>query len=122
MPYMAPDANFFPAATPNDGLMDLVINDGNIPAIKYLDLMMSVEKEKFFENPLISYRKVAAYRITPRDQKDGYISIDGERIPFEPFQVEIHQGLATVLSKRGEYEASGPPGWENAPIDENQAA
>lgn len=107
MGYMAPDANFFPAALPNDGLMDLVVNDGDISALKYLDLMTSVETGQFYGNPLISYRKIAAYRLTPK-QSAGYISIDGERIPFEPFQVEIHQGLATVLSKSGRYEAPGP--------------
>lgn len=113
MGYMAPDANFFPAALPNDGLMDLVVNDGDISAMKYLDLMTSIETGQFYGNPLISYRKIAAYRLTPK-QSAGYISIDGERIPFEPFQVEIHQGLATVLSKAGQYEAPGPRGWESA--------
>ncbi|KAF2861735.1 hypothetical protein K470DRAFT_256586 [Piedraia hortae CBS 480.64] len=28
------------------------------------------------------------------------ISIDGERVPFEPFQAEVLQGLATVLGSR----------------------
>lgn len=107
MGYMAPDANFFPAALPNDGLMDLVVNDGDISALKYMDLMSSIETGQFYGNPLISYRKIAAYRLTPK-QNTGYISIDGESIPFEPFQVEIHQGLATVLSKSGQYEAPGP--------------
>ena len=114
MPYMAPDANFFPGTQPNDGLMDLVINDGDIAPLRYLDLMTSIEKERYFDNPLVAYRKVEAYRITPRNQDSGYISIDGERIPFEPFQVEIHPGLATVLSRRGRYEANGPTKWEEA--------
>ncbi|KAI0109702.1 sphingoid long chain base kinase-like protein [Nemania sp. FL0031] len=114
MAWMAPDANFFNAACINDGMMDVVINDGDIPALKYLDLMTSVETGKFFDNSLVSYRKVVAYRFTPRDQTDGYISIDGERIPFEPFQVEVHPGLGTVLSKSGRYEANGPPNWEQS--------
>jgi sphingosine kinase len=111
---MSPTANFFPAAVINDGLMDVVINDGDIPIFKYVDLMTSVETGQFFDNPLLSYRKVVAYRFTPRDQADGYISIDGERIPFKPFQVEMHPGLGTVLSKSGRYEAAGPLNWENA--------
>ncbi|KAI0380606.1 sphingoid long chain base kinase 4 [Hypomontagnella monticulosa] len=114
MAWMAPDANFFTAACPNDGLMDVVFNDGDISAAKYLELLTSVESGRLFDNPHVSYRKVAAYRLTPRNQKDGYISIDGEHVPFEPFQVEVHQGLGTVLSKRGKYEAAGPAGWENA--------
>ncbi|RYP13561.1 hypothetical protein DL765_006826 [Monosporascus sp. GIB2] len=115
MAYMAPGASFFPATNPHDGMMDLVMNDGDIPLSKYLDLMTSIEKESFFEQPLVSYRKITAYRLTPRDQADGYISVDGERIPFEPFQVEIHPALGTVLSKNGKYEANGPPGWDTKP-------
>ncbi|KAF3067119.1 Sphingoid long chain base kinase 5 [Daldinia childiae] len=114
MAWMAPDANFFTAACPNDGMMDVVFNDGDISAAKYLELLTSVENGRLFDNPHVSYRKVVAYRFTPRNQKDGYISIDGEHVPFEPFQVEIHQGLGTVLSKNGKYEAAGPAGWEKA--------
>ncbi|KAI0485056.1 diacylglycerol kinase catalytic domain-containing protein [Xylariaceae sp. FL0804] len=118
MAWMAPNANFFAAACPNDGLMDLVTSDGDISALKYLDLMSTVEDGRFFDSPLVAYRKVAAYRLTPRDWQrvgdGGYISVDGERIPFAPFQVEVHRGLGTVLSKSGRYEAPGPLGWEKA--------
>lgn len=125
MAWMAPKANFFSAACPNDGFMDLVTNDANISALKYLDLMLSVEKGQFFDKPATSYRKVVAYRITPR-ANEGYISIDGERVPFEPFQAEVHQGLGTMLSRNGKYEAPGPTGWEkaegDAPADDGGAA
>jgi len=43
-------------------------------------------------------------------QKEGLIAIDGERVPWEPFQAEVVRGLGTVLSKRGAlYEWDGPP-------------
>lgn len=43
----------------------------------------------------------------------GYFSVDGEKMPFAPFQIEVHRGLGTVLSKNvGMYEAIGPAGWE----------
>lgn len=49
------------------------------------------------------------------DRDGGYISVDGEKMPFEPFQVEVHRGLGTVLSKSGYvYETDGPPGWDAA--------
>ncbi|KAI1810398.1 sphingoid long chain base kinase-like protein [Poronia punctata] len=112
MPYMTAKACFFPAACPEDGLMDVAMNDGDIRKRDYIPLMQSVESGNFFDNPLLSYRKVAAYRFTPRNQPTGYISIDGERVPFEPFQVEVHSGLGTVLSRRGRYECNGPPDWE----------
>ncbi|KAK1502057.1 diacylglycerol kinase catalytic domain-containing protein [Colletotrichum tamarilloi] len=112
MAYMAADANFFAAALANDGLMDLVCIDGDMSVGAQLSMLMSVENGKFFDNSLVSYRKISAYRIIPKNQKDGYISIDGEKVPFEPFQAEIHHGLGRVISKRGKYEAPGPLGWE----------
>ncbi|KAG6011513.1 hypothetical protein E4U43_008266 [Claviceps pusilla] len=108
MAYMAPAANFFPAALARDGCMDLVTINGDISPITATKLLYSVENGKFFDNPHVQYKKISAYRIIPRDQPDGYISIDGERVPFEPFQAEVHQGLGRVISKRGVYEATGP--------------
>lgn len=80
--------------------------------------------------PEVNYRKVTGYRITPRyapdgpgrlkakfkrwlggagKEKEGFIAIDGERVPFQPFQAEVVEGLGTVLSKRGGvYEFGGP--------------
>ncbi|KAI1260510.1 sphingoid long chain base kinase-like protein [Xylariaceae sp. FL1019] len=114
MAWMAPNANFFPAALANDGLMDVVTNNGDIPRMEYINLMTDIEKGRFYDNTRVTYRKIVAYRFTPRNQEDGYISIDGERIPFEPFQVEVHPGLATMISKSGKFDAFGPTGWEEA--------
>ncbi|KIW12836.1 hypothetical protein PV08_08023 [Exophiala spinifera] len=50
----------------------------------------------------------------------GYFSVDGEKLPFQPFQVEIHKGLGTVLSKNvGMYECMGPKGWEDVVVGTN---
>lgn len=106
---MATDVNYFAAALPNDGCMDLVTIDGDIGRVSTLQLFPAVENGKFFGLPHVKYRKIVGYRIIPRDQADGYISIDGEKVPFEPFQAEVHRGLGTVLSKTGHmYEAPGP--------------
>ncbi|KAM0325708.1 hypothetical protein ACHAQA_007008 [Verticillium albo-atrum] len=110
MPLVAPESNFFPAALPNDGLLDLVTINSDISILSQIGLLTSVGDESagFFANANVNYRKVTAYRFTPREQKDGYISIDGERIPFAPFQAEIHPGLGKTYSKTGRYEAAGP--------------
>ncbi|KAI9800338.1 MAG: hypothetical protein M1825_004108 [Sarcosagium campestre] len=108
MAWVAPGTNFFPASLPNDGHIDLVCINGDISRLSSLQTLMAVETNSFFGLEHVSYRKVAGYRIIPKNQKDGYISIDGERVPFEPFQAEIHRGLGTVLSKSGRmYEAPG---------------
>ena len=109
MAYMASDANFFAPALPNDGYMDLVCINGDISRMTAIRMMLAVENGKFFDMPGVWYRKILGYRIIPRNQEDGYISVDGERVPFQPFQAEVHKGLGTVLSKSGHmYEAPGP--------------
>lgn len=109
MGYMAADTNFFPAALPNDGMMDLITIDGDISRMTAVGLLTSIESGRFFSSAPVQYRKILGYRIIPKQEGDGYISIDGERIPFEPFQAEIHRGLGMSLSKTGhKYEAPGP--------------
>lgn len=111
MGYMASDALFFSPALPNDGLMDMVTINGDISRLSSFNLMLQIENGHFFDNPFVKYRKVLAYRLIPKHQDDGYISIDGERVPFAPFQCEVHRGLGTVLTKSGRmYEAPGPLG------------
>ncbi|KAL5442559.1 hypothetical protein PMIN07_004809 [Paraphaeosphaeria minitans] len=106
--YMSSDANFFPAALPDDGCLDLVRINGTLPRTKSIATLLAIEQHKFFDLPHVNYQKISAYRIIPKNQKEGYISVDGERIPFEPFQVEIHKGMGTVLSKNGHlFEAKG---------------
>lgn len=48
------------------------------------------------------YYKAEAYRVEPQFST-SYLSVDGEYYPFEPFQVEVHKGLATLLSPYGAY-------------------
>ncbi|KAF2869712.1 sphingoid long chain base kinase-like protein [Massariosphaeria phaeospora] len=106
--YMSPDNNFFPAALPSDGCIDLVRIRGDIKRHTAVQTMLAISENKFFDLPHVDYQKVSAYRIIPKGQKDGYISIDGEKVPFAPFQVEVHRGLGTVLSRSGHlFEAEG---------------
>ncbi|PNY25758.1 Sphingoid long chain base kinase 5 [Tolypocladium capitatum] len=122
MAYMAPDLNFFSAAVAADGCMDLVTINGDLSPVTATKTLMSVESGKFFDSPHVSYRKISAYRIIPRNQEDGYISIDGERIPFGPFQAEVHRGLGRVISKRGAFEALGPSNWDSVTVAERMHA
>lgn len=112
MTYMAADAPFFPCALPSDNSMDLVDIDGMIPFSTSIKSLLAVESNRFFDMPHVNYRKISAYRISPRlraGQKEGFISIDGEKVPFEAFQAEIVGGLGTVLSRHGPvYEFEGP--------------
>ena len=96
---MAANAKIFPVAHHNDGMMDLLMVDGNIKRRSTLQLYGNIEKGTILDSHLVDYRKVLAYRWTPKNQDKGYISIDGESFPFEPFQAEIHKGMGRVIMK-----------------------
>lgn len=128
MCWMAAATPAFPCALPNDGCLDLVCMDGDIGRVRALRAFLAVETGKFIDSDDVSYRKIAAFRLIPKSagqeggtlgkwmdkwglvkrksqgrgkEEEGYISIDGERVPFEPFQAEVHRGLGTVLSRGG---------------------
>ncbi|OIW31703.1 hypothetical protein CONLIGDRAFT_236669 [Coniochaeta ligniaria NRRL 30616] len=123
MAYMSPGLDFFPAAMANDGLMDLVTIDGPVSAAKAIEVQLGVESGQYFDNPLIKYRKVSAYRIIPRvEDGNGIISIDGERFDFKPFQAEVHPALGRTLSKVGGYENPGPKHWDKVTVSERLLA
>jgi sphingosine kinase len=132
MAYMSGDTPFFPVSLPSNGLLDLITIDGRVPRLTAVKMLTSVENGTIMNFPEVNYRQVTGYRITPRyapgaqggglrakfgrwlggkgEEKEGFIAIDGERVPFEPFQAEVVPGMATVLSKRGPvYEFDGPP-------------
>lgn len=112
---MSYNANFFPASVPADGLWDLILVDGDLPTIKGAKTLLATESDKFFDLPQVTYKKISAYRLIPRTT-DACISIDGERVPYEPFQVEVHKGLGRVISQNGKFEAKGPRGWRDVKI------
>ncbi|KAI1534144.1 LCB5 Sphingosine kinase and enzyme related to eukaryotic diacylglycerol kinase [Pyrenophora tritici-repentis] len=99
--YMSANANFFPASLPADGCLDLVRIRGDIPRLRALKAFQAVEDGTIFDMDDVDYQKISAYRILPKQQHGGDISVDGERVPFEGFQVEVHRGLGTTLSKSG---------------------
>jgi sphingosine kinase len=108
MAYMSANSNVFPTSLPSDGMMDLLRVDGDIKRVRALALADMVGKGGLIDENDVKYFKISGYRIIPR-QKEGYISIDGERIPFQGFQAEVHQGLGTVLGKTGGlFIAQGP--------------
>ncbi|RLV94545.1 Sphingoid long chain base kinase 4 [Spathaspora sp. JA1] len=105
MPYISDSAQFFPAALPNDGSMDMVMTDSNATIMETTSIMLSVEQGTHVHNDKVKHAKVLGYRLIPkvRDTTKHYISVDGEEFPFEPLQVEILPGVLTGLLQDGAY-------------------
>ncbi|KAF7366813.1 DAGKc domain-containing protein [Mycena sanguinolenta] len=93
--WLSRDSMLFTLAK-NDGLIDLVV----VPPRSAFASIKTVNRQEdgtFFRERDCYYFKVEAYRCTPLE-RSGYISIDGESIPYEPFQVENHARLGRIMS------------------------
>lgn len=71
--------------------------------------MDGADRGSLFSHPRVLYLKALSYRLSfppssAPSKKEGYISIDGERVKYEGFQVEVHKGLARVMSLTGRWE------------------
>ncbi|KAH7103880.1 ATP-NAD kinase-like domain-containing protein [Auriculariales sp. MPI-PUGE-AT-0066] len=100
VPYVSIDLCQFPIVHPNDGLIDLVIQErSNRGEVVKAIGVAPTGKQYWIESQ--HYFKVHAYRAKPLGP--GFLSVDGEAYPFEEFQVEAHAGLATTLSMLGHY-------------------
>ncbi|KAF8921225.1 ATP-NAD kinase-like domain-containing protein [Mucidula mucida] len=105
-PYVARDFMAFPASLPDDGLIDIVAQVTSTRADILGDLTHGPQGVHFWKKSC-SYIKAHAYRVKPLSPK-GALAIDGEPFPFEPFYVEVHPKLATLLSPHGYYAAEFP--------------
>lgn len=101
LPYVSRELLQFPYAVSGDGLIDvaLMLHDGGRSAkIRALDL---AGDGKVVYDKAMAYFKAQAIRVTPdypaghpKLRKGGIISIDGERVPYAPFQIEVARGAA----------------------------
>ncbi|CAG8463591.1 2665_t:CDS:2 [Gigaspora rosea] len=95
----------FTYALPSDGLLDLVVaRRDKVTRIKSLSFMAELETGNHIKMKEIDYYKVEAFRLTPKNSKNGYISIDGEKVDFAPFQVEVLPQLINIISIDGNYQ------------------
>ncbi len=113
LPYVARDLLQFPFAKAGDGTIDLVLmlhDGGRISKIRTIG---GAEDGTAIYDKSVAYIKVEAFRVTPllpqgskQLKGGGIISIDGEQVPYTPFQVEITEGLnMKVLSLYGQFVA-----------------
>ncbi|KAF9384033.1 sphinganine kinase lcb4 [Podila verticillata] len=105
MPWISKGSVTNPAAQPNDGCIDLLVFPKNIGRVAGLAVMIGVETGVHVFHKDVRYMKVKAFRVSPK-ASSGFISMDGEHTPYQPYQVEAHRGLISVLSIEGRYARS----------------
>lgn len=102
MPYVAADTKFFPAALPSDGTMDMVITDARTSLTRMAPILLGLDKGSHVLQPEVLHSKILAYKIVPK-LANGLFSVDGEKFPLEPLQVEIMPRLCKTLLRNGRY-------------------
>lgn len=107
MPYIAATTNFFPAALPSDGAIDLVVFDARSNFITTANALLSLEKGTHVWEDCVEHSKVEAFRLIPKSKKNCYISVDGEWFPYEAFQVEILKGVLRTILWQGDFTETG---------------
>ncbi|ESK81332.1 sphingosine kinase, partial [Moniliophthora roreri MCA 2997] len=102
-PYVGRDFMAFPVSLPDDGLIDIFVQAKSTRG-DAIAMMDEAPRGGIYWNENCHYIKAHAYRIRPLSKR-GSLSVDGERYPFEEFQVEVIPKLATLLSPYGCYAA-----------------
>jgi len=102
-PYVGRDLMQFPMSLPEDGVVDIVIQEHTNRGEMLKAINGAPQGQPFWLDSQ-HYFKASAYRVKPR-KPNGYVAIDGEAFPFEEFQVEVLKGLGTFMSPYGHYAA-----------------
>lgn len=106
-PYVGVDLMQFPVSLPSDGCIDITIQERTTRNVM-LQAIEGGPRGEGFWMPSQHYFKAEAYRVEPLSS-NSCLAVDGEAYPFEPFEVEVHKGLATWLSPYGHYKVNFDP-------------
>ncbi|KAF9650762.1 hypothetical protein BDM02DRAFT_3111507 [Thelephora ganbajun] len=100
MPYVSQDLLQWPLGLPNDGSIDIAIQE-TVPLASLVSQMSIAPYGGQYWLKTQHYFKAAAYRIKTSDT--GVLAIDGEDTPWNDFRVEVHKGMGAFLSPSGRY-------------------
>ncbi|KAL1944512.1 hypothetical protein VTO73DRAFT_2942 [Trametes versicolor] len=101
-PYVSSDVLQFPVSLPTDGLIDVTVQERTTRTAMFKAIDGSQRGDHYWMDTQ-HYYKAYAYRVEPADSK-GWLSVDGEAFPLEPYEVEVRPGLGTLLSMYGCYQ------------------
>lgn len=101
MPYVARSFMAFPYASPRDGVLDVLLHNQDSTVMDKLATVQLGETGDHVFEKSVHYFKAEALRVTPHNVDHAnthYLSIDGEMLPYGPFQVEVAPLCIRLLS------------------------
>ncbi|KAG7154183.1 sphingosine kinase 1-like isoform X2 [Homarus americanus] len=95
--HIATDAFIAPEATPNDGIMWIMMIRGSTPKSSIAKLLLGLDGTHV-NVPGIEMIPVVALRIVPASS-NGYLNVDGEVIPWGPVQAHILPRRGNIMTR-----------------------
>lgn len=100
IPYVSRDLLQWPLALPNDGLIDIAVQEMDSLSSLIGGMDVAPRGGHYWSGTQHPF-KVDAYRVKATEA--GVLSIDGENYPCNDFQVEVHKGMGAFLSPSGRF-------------------
>ncbi len=101
VPLIAPDFLASPDSKFNDGHMLMIFIKEGAKKTELLQMFSETETGKHLDSPLVEFVKIKAFRLEPqpyKQQSDGVLMVDGERVPYGNIQGEIMPSCANILA------------------------
>ncbi|XP_037804984.1 sphingosine kinase 1-like [Penaeus monodon] len=95
--HISSDATLAPNATPNDGIIWLLLVRGNATKANVLKFLLGLDGSHL-NIPGVELIPVDAMRVIPRTAK-GTLTVDGEVIPWGPIQANMLAGKGKILTR-----------------------
>ncbi|CAL4061201.1 unnamed protein product [Meganyctiphanes norvegica] len=96
--HIGSDICFAPKATPNDGLIWLLMLSSRASRANILKFLLSMEDGGHINVPGVTMVAVTSLRCVPLTGT-GYLTVDGERLPYGPLQATIMPGKARIMTR-----------------------
>jgi len=98
LPWISSDVMSSPYAHFSDGNLDLLVTkkSSNLTRAQSLGIFTKLDTGGHVEAKEIEYSKVKAFTLEPLE-RDGFISIDGEKTVYAPLIAQVHPGLFRVM-------------------------
>ncbi|OQR91369.1 sphingosine kinase [Achlya hypogyna] len=90
------DAHIAPPARLDDGFFHVVVMEGKASRGDYAGVMLGLEKGQHVDQPAVQLIKTRAFQLQTPDEH--VLMADGERCDGGTWQVEVHRGMARVMS------------------------
>lgn len=98
--HLSNDVVFAPRSRLDDGVIWLCIMKAGASRAQILTFLLGLSSGNHATTPernVATMIPVQAFRIEPKEDESGYITVDGEKVDYGPLQAEVFPGIASII-------------------------